>query len=517
MTGGLIQLVARGPQDMFLTEKPQITFFKVVYRRHTNFSIEQVPQSFLSSPNFGKKVSCHIQRSGDLIGDIFIVLTLPQIPQLYNTNGTIDTLTRFAWIRKIGYGIINQIEIEIGGQLIDRHYGEWLNIWSELNRRDSDVNNMIGNVPELYNFSNTKNEYKLFIPLQFWFCGTSGLALPILCLQYNDVKLNLELSDVNDCYLISPTHYITMENDLVNFTKDEYITQTIGTNVAIGRFSYFDNVTKRLYYTQISNDKFLAINDSNFYNYTSSQQTTLISKYSIVGQTSNYSACPTINISDTTVVPVAYTYNTYKNIRVSNCFLLVDYIFLDEDERLKFYKANHEYIIEQLIYTGETSLDGVNRSVKTGLENPCKLMVWTTQLEYIQTNNDRFNYTDSPIYVNDKQIGNSIMKNAIILFNGHSRVEMRDNLYYNYAQPLQYFKYTQSNGIFIYSFGLDPSKNQPAGSCNMSKIDNIQISVQLANITPQISQTNTVKFRCYGLVVNVFRVISGLGGVVFTN
>lgn len=516
MTGGIIQLAARGAQDMFLTENPQITFFKVVYRRHTNFSIEQVPQTFLSTPNFGKRVSCHIQRTGDLIGDMYIVVTLPKIPQLYNTNGTIDNITRFAWIRKIGYGIIKQVEIEIGGQLIDRHYGEWLNIWAELNSRNSDVDNIIGNVEQLYNFTSTKNEYKLFIPLKFWFCGISGMALPILCLQYNDVKINLELSDLSACHLISPTHYIELDNNIVNFVKDEYIVQTIDSTINIGRFSHFDLVTKRLYYVKISNSPFQALNDSNFNTYSTTQQTTLINKYSLVGQTSGYMACPFINTStSTTYNSVAYTYNTHTNIRIKECFLLVDYIFLDEEERLKFYKANHEYIIEQLIYTGETSLDGVNRSVRVGLANPCKLMIWVTQLAYLQntTNNDFYNYTNSPIYVDNSQKGDSLIKNATILFNGHSRMEQRDEIYYNCVQSQQYFKYNLTKGICLYSYGIDPSKKQPSGTCNMSKIDNIQISMQLTN---DVSINNPVKFRCYGLVNNVLRIISGLGGIVFT-
>jgi len=520
MTGGLIQLAARGPQDMFLTEDPQITFFKVVYRRHTNYSIEPIPQTFLATPNFGKKVSCHIQRNGDLIKDIFVVIVLPRIPQIFNANGTIDTLTRFAWIRKIGYGIIKEVELEIGGQSIDKHYGEWLNIWAELvGMKDRDIDAAIGNVPQLFNFSHEKGEYKLYIPLQFWFCRTAGLALPILCLQYNDVKIHLELSDLDKCYLVSPTHYITMENDLVNFIEDEYITQTIDNYVAVGKFSHYDPIEKKLYYIKISNNSFMAINNSNFYGstYTDTDRTNIINKYSITGQTSIYSACPTINTSITsTIVSIAHTYNTYKNIRIKDCFLLVNYIFLDEDERLKFYKANHEYLIEQLIYVGETSLDGVNRNVRIGLANPCKLIVWTTQLQYLQgtNNNDWFNYTDSPYYLNNKQTGSSLIKESTILFNGHARMQMRDELYYNCTQPLQYFKYNPTKGINIYSFAITPDQKQPSGSCNMSKIDNIQINLKLSDI---VNINNPVKFKGYGVVVNVFRVVSGLGGIVFTS
>jgi hypothetical protein len=519
MAGGLVQLVARGVEDMFLTDNPQITFFKVVYRRHTNFSIEQIPQKFTHTPNFGKRVSCIISREGDLISNITLVIKLPEIPQIRNTDGSIDTLTKFAWIRKIGFGIIKEVEVEIGGQTIDKHYGAWLNIWSELTgQRNEDIYKSIGNVPELFNYSSQKQEYTLYVPLQFWFCRSSNLALPIMCLQYNDVKINLELSDLETCYTTSPTHYIEIQNDLVNFQSFEYIYQTIDDYYAFGIFSHYDMITKRLYYIKISSNSLIAINDQNFYDnnyYSDEQRQTMKDKYAIHGYTSHYATETYINTTSTTVSSVAYTQNTFNNIRIADCFLLIDYMFLDDEERIKFYKSEHEYIFEQLIYIGSTSLDGVNRSVKIGLINPCKLMVWTTQFDYLLNNrvNDLFNYTDSYIYVNDKQIGNGIIQNSTILFNGRDRMSIQDDIYYNCVQPYQYFKKAPDNGINIFSFGLDPISIQPSGSCNTSKIDNIQIQLKLSN---QVSINNTSTFKCYGLTSNIFRIVSGIGGVVFT-
>jgi len=517
MTGGLMQLVAYGEQDIFLTQNPQITFFKVVYRRHTNFSVEQIPQIFRHTPNFGKKVSCVLSKSGDLISNICLAITLPKIPQIFNTDGSIDNLTKFAWIRKIGYGIIKEIEIEIGGQSIDKHYGEWLNIWAELNNNPSDLNKAIGNVSDLYSYSSEKQEYQLFIPLQFWFCRKSSLALPIMCLQYNDVKINLELADVSTCYTVSPTNYIVIKNDLVNFKPYEYIYQTVGTITSTGIFSHFDPVTKRLYYIKISSTPLVAINDENFYNYSTIQQQSLIDEYAIHGYTSNYAADAYINTLTTAVSSISYTYNTFKNIRITNCFLLIDYIFLDDEERIKFYKVEHEYLIDQLIYVGATTLDGVNRNVKIGLINPCKFIVWTSQFNYLinQNINDLFNYTDSHIYnSSNKQIGDSIIKSATILLNGRDRMSRQDEIYYNCIQPLQCFDYAPDIGINVYSFGLFPSQPQPSGACNMSKIDNMQISLTLSS---RVSLSNTVTFKCYGLTTNIFRIVSGIGGIVFTN
>jgi hypothetical protein len=310
-----------------------------------------------------------------------------------------------------------------------------------------------------------------------------------------------------------------MQNDLVNFQQDEYITQTINSNtVAIGRFSSFDPITKRLYYTRITNNMLQVINNTNFFGstYSDADRATMINEYSIIGNKSGYSACPKINTESTSIYSVAYTTTGYDTLSITDCFLLVGYIYLDDEERLKFYKAKHEYIIEQLIYTGEQSLDGVNRSVRVGLSNPCKLMAWTTHLNYLSTtyNNDIFNYTDSPIYENNTQVGESIIREATILFNGHPRMQMRDEIYYNCVQPWQYFRYNPPKGINIYSYSILPDRLQPSGACNMSKIDNIQINLKLSN---DVSVSNPVKFKCYGLVYNVLRVISGVGGVVFTN
>jgi hypothetical protein len=518
MTGGLMQLVAYGEQDIFLTQDPQITFFKVVYRRHTNFSVEQIPQTFTHTPNFGKRVSCIVSKSGDLIGNMFLMITLPAIPQIFNTNGSIDNLTKFAWIRKIGFGIINEIEIEIGGQSIDKHYGEWLNIWADLaGQKDADLNKAIGNIPELYSYSSEKKEYVLYVPLQFWFCRASGLALPIMCLQYNDVKVNLELSDVSSCHTVSPTHYIQIQNDIVNFTQYEYISQVFNGYKAHGIFSHFDIITKRLYYVKISTNPLVAINDQNFETYTEDQKQALIDKYAIVGSISGYTASAYVNINPIAVISNAYSYNTFKNIRISKCLLLINYIFLDEDERTKFYKTKHEYLIDQLIYTGATSLDGANRYVKLGIINPCKLIVWTVQMNYLLNNNvnDLFNYTDSYAYnESGEQLGASITRSATILFNGRSRMATQDEIYYNCVQPMQYFKHAPKTGINIYSFCLMPDKVQPSGACNMSKVDNIQINLKLSDI---VSVGDTAVFKCFGLTSNIFRIVSGIGGVVFTN
>ena len=202
MGGGLLQLVAYGAQDVYLTGNPQITFFKVVYRRHTNFSIESIKQTFTGTPEFGLSVPCTIQRSGDLISRMYLETTLPSVNISYGvTTGT--TYKAFRWLNWIGHVLIKNTELSIGGSKIDKHYGEWLHIWNELTQESGKASGyaeMVGNVPQLTQIysSNTSatacetGTYKLFIPLQFWFCRNPGLAIPLIALQYHDVVVNIE-------------------------------------------------------------------------------------------------------------------------------------------------------------------------------------------------------------------------------------------------------------------------------------------------------------------------------------
>jgi len=131
MTGGLIQLMALGNEDLYLTSDPQITFFKMVYKRHTNFSVESVPQNFNSKPDFGKKITCTLGKNADLISQIYLVVTLPQI-NYFQESVDLPNLNNCAWIQNIGWNIIKSVEIEIGGYIIDKHYGDWLYIYTEL-------------------------------------------------------------------------------------------------------------------------------------------------------------------------------------------------------------------------------------------------------------------------------------------------------------------------------------------------------------------------------------------------
>ena len=192
MGGGLMQLVAYGAQDIYLTGNPQITFFKVVYRRHTNFSMECIEQVFSGTPDFGRKAMCTVTRNGDLVTRMYLKVDLPALG-----DGT-------CWVRRVGYAMIKHVEVEIGGTRIDKHYGEWLDIWGELNvkkdHRDA-YDAMVGNTYTSDDAdpadSAVESPVTLYVPLRFWFNRNPGLALPLIALQYHEVKLHWNLKNPN--------------------------------------------------------------------------------------------------------------------------------------------------------------------------------------------------------------------------------------------------------------------------------------------------------------------------------
>jgi hypothetical protein len=199
MSGGLIQLAAYGQQDIYINGNPQITFFKIIYRRHTNFSIESIEQVFATEADFGRIVSANITRgNGDLINRIYLQVTLPALKQYTELSGS----NWVGYVNSIGHNLIKRVDLEIGGQLIERHYSEWLEIWSELTLSESkrrDFNEMIGKYDTDASLkTNALAERTYYIPLQFWFCRNPGLALPLIALTQHEVKIKIEFRPITE-------------------------------------------------------------------------------------------------------------------------------------------------------------------------------------------------------------------------------------------------------------------------------------------------------------------------------
>jgi len=201
MGGGLLQLVAYGAQDVYLTGNPQITFFKVVYRRHTNFAMEAIQQTFSGIASYGNTVTCQISRNGDLINRAYLQVDLPTL------SGSDK------YVNYLGLRLLKSVTIEIGGQQIDKHYSDWLYIWNELSLprgKRAAWELMVGADQDLI----TSTATSLYIPLEFWFCRNIGLALPLIALQYHEVKLKIEFEAQNNCiYQLSGTSTIPSSDE----------------------------------------------------------------------------------------------------------------------------------------------------------------------------------------------------------------------------------------------------------------------------------------------------------------
>ena len=547
-----MQLVAYGAQDVYLTGNPQITFWKVTYRRYTNFAIESIEQTFNGQADFGRRVQCTISRNGDLAYRTYLQVTLPEINQ--NMSGNSSSVYA-RWLDFPGEQLIAQVEVEIGGQRIDRQYGDWMHIWNQLTmtaEQERGYFKMIGNTTQLTFITdplfadvdgpcdssaprqvcaprNALPETTLYIPLQFWFCTNPGLALPLIALQYHEVKINLDIRPIDECLWA---------------------------------------VTK------------------------------------LVCDTDTNKA-----------VPAAVAYN--QSLVAAS--LYVDYVFLDTDERRRFAQNPHEYLITQLQFTGDESVGSSSNKIKLNFNHPVKELIWVVQpdqnVDYCSSlvcdallfkvlGAQPFNYTDaidalpnaihafggpnsvgkSDDYTNAfinqqglfqdpgamdvkhtgywttggtalggaemdngetmgdvslfaQQMGSQVsdagtfvltegsvdmhcwglnpVVTAKLQLNGQDRFSEREGTYFSWVQPFQAHTRCPDEGINVYSFALRPEEHQPSGTCNFSRIDNATLQLVLSNAT--VEGTKTAKVRVYATNYNVLRIMSGMGGLAYSN
>ncbi len=542
MGGALMQLVAYGAQDVFLTGNPEITFWKVSYRRHTNFAMESIEQTFNGQADFGRRVSCTISRNGDLAYRTYVQVTLPEINQGMGAAGTGPVYAR--WLDYPGEQLIALVEVEIGGQRIDRQYGDWMHIWNQLtlsSEQQAGYYKMIGHTTQLTYlcdpaFADINGpcaatggpsqvcaprkalpETTLYIPLLFWFCRNPGLALPLVALQYHEVKINIDFRPIGECLW----------------------------------------AVKSLSATG-----------------TDSQAVTTAYQQSLVAAS-----------------------------------IYVDFIFLDTDERRKMAQNPHEYLIEQLQYTGDESVGSSSNKIKINFNHPCKELIWVVQPDanvdycnaleagstlYKVLGPQPFNYTDAidalppsiavfggqaetsgaQAFISgsvfqmpgalDGLVSNGVatglnnlagwdhnvfdaaagstnngslvsdagtfvlaetalnmhcwgenpVVTAKLQLNGQDRISEREGSYFDVVQPFQHHTRAPDTGINVYSFALRPEEHQPSGTCNFSRIDNATLQLVLSSGT--VVGTNTAKVRVYAYSYNVLRVMAGMCGVAYS-
>jgi len=469
----------------------------------------------------------------------------------------------WGYVRRLGHAMVESCKVEIGGSKIDEHYGDWLNVWYELTHKSGQERGyakMIGDINELTNIDNTAlKAYQMYVPLQFWFNRNNGLALPLIALQYHDVRVTLKFRDFSGC---------------VNYAGTSASSAPSGTGL------------------------------------------------------------------------------------MSDSYLLIDYVYLDSEERKRFAQASHEYLIEQLQFTGSESLTAATAKYRLNFNHPCKYLVWVPHLERHVTRqnwvawaagsttwkeaSDRFarvlyaatrtgagmnvaavqvqNTTGAASVIGDVieitdrlglsasvtallskievkfvvvtggvangaalTVGTSaaeLLNNTVVVrnnltpedwsnristlvtggaveavlnqyslsvvdhfnygnfvdgtdnpvysaklqLNGHDRFQDRDGHYFNYVQPSQHFSNTPVDGVNVYSFALKAEDHQPTGTCNFSRIDNATLQVQTGlynntstNYSEYLGSSSASFINIYTQNYNVLRVMSGMAGTAYSN
>ena len=631
MAGGILQLTIHGSQDTFLIGNPQITYFKIVYRRHTNFAMEPIRQDFTGTTqqalNTDTLYKCKISRVADLMNDIYFVFTIPDIYSEsiplneFDSTSTIEDENKsyeFQWIKNLGNSVIDYVSITIGGSLIDIHYGEWLTIWSELtlsNNKKDNYYKLIGNIPELYDpakanngsqqlrfnnipldgpfswvsppgfvptgptkqlynndtqeykYINTQNNWfylpksfpqglgdprapnelpwwyktprdktlypganlsdsnsnissvpsilgrKIYVPLHFWFCKNTGLALPLIALQYHEIEIQINLKKIYDWYTI-----ITRVKNIPNVRNPPWQSDLK---------NYIDEIT--------------------------GDNTNKYPLWRIRTRPSGFLSDKNIDIYQ--FLKNSLSVNNSDLLWEMDPHLLINFIYLDDKERKKFALMNHEYLIEQVQTQNFSGLYS-NESLLLLFQHPVKELIWTFSRDDKQQTNQWNNYTNwrnievSPwnlSWYND-EFGNyingynyqyptinpnniqhykkNIMEESNLIFNGEERFSNQDFIYFNYLQPYKYHNGTSNNidGIYNYSFSFDPENHQPSGTCNFSRINKVHLRTKL--LTPPdsdfIGSTN-MKFdylyncNIYAINYNVLKIMGGIGALSFSN
>jgi len=556
MGGGLIQLVAYGAQDMFLTGNPQITFFKSVYRRHTNFSIESIKQSLTGTTDFKGKLEGTISRNGDLIHRMYLQMKLPQIDL---TDGLSDDYyIAFRWLNWIGHVLIKNVSVTIGGQEIDKHTGEWLHLWNELTQKSEKAEayaEMVGNVPRLTQIHSAYKatgvtrtpcvieDYKLYVPLQFWFNRHIGLALPMIALQYHDVTINIELEELENCIWAtlqnSSSNYATKTGAAVFADSNTTTTPTLDSVELYVDYIFLDTAERKRF-AQVAHEYLIER--------VQNKSTTTI-------QSNNNQATLSLKSLSHPVKEIVWVIQ-------ANSFIDGEYTQSRAGRQYFNYTDSFDY--SNFTGTPETYWGpgmkggrspqnlwyGLPTVKVEGLLNQSNAFANSTTgvTDATAGYNDVSDYTPSTGAVNTYEnrymedlvgpalaqpvVGNStglwsatsnnlpILDNgknptatAKLVLNGNDRFSQRDGFYFNVVQPYECHTGQCAPGINVYSFSLKPEDYQPSGTCNFSRIDNADLEVTLStNI-----QNFTSKARVYALSYNILRVMSGMGGLAYSS
>ena len=489
MGGGLMQLVAHGAQDVYLTGDPQITYFKVVYRRHTNFSMESIQQQFNTTPTPGQKTSCIVSRNGDLIGAMWLEFKLNR----GNNNN-------------LGFAsYINQVSIEIGGQKIDTHYGRWLDIWDDLTtdaNKDEAMLTMLGNPSSQY-------------PRKEGAAAETAAAT---------VDFTTSSGGANDGNVIKITGSGAHAGNVIvtsdYYNSDSIVTISPATN-ADGKTIMIEGTSHNTF-TLSAESGNLTLQNGTLYTVTITDQ------LEIINGTAPTTTTISANMGDCfALLPLSFWFNRnvglalplialqYHEIKLNidfadttvwtsttGCRLWIDYIFLDSEERKRFAQMSHEYLIDQVQREQFDVGNDQTKRLDINFNHPVKELVWVAENTAGQRQVD--------------------ITQVQLKLNGHDRFYPRCGEYFRLQQPYQFHSTVPpAEDIYVYSFALRPEEHQPSGTCNFSRIDSCQMTITRNGRTTQGTAPGSTplsnKVYLYGINYNVLRVASGMAGLAYSN
>lgn len=560
MGGGLMQLVAYGAQDVYLTGNPKITFFKIVYRRHTNFSVEPIEGTFSGTTDFGRSgCTCTVARNGDLITKVYLKTTVT-----LKKNGN-----KAAFIRRLGHFMMKNYNIQIGGTKIDQITGDWQNIWWELqdSHHDRGYDKMIGNVPEMTELNDQDVEYTMYIPLCFWFNRNNGLALPLIALQYHDVRINVEFSAAKDMVvtqgevnsdgwsasikdaqlLIDYVYLDSEERKRFAQSSHEYLIEQLQSSYD----ESIDGAAKKIALNFNHPCKFLAWTIK-MGKYTSGQQYLAYHPTDVDRMKKNAAellfllalkikkvesgGTVTWGIESEGDKYAFYTWNTnteigkYMDSIKSNVLAVTASktgdldLDTDNDPGNDAWKLSSHFATDPLSQVEflDESWKNIPLSILSSNIDSLKAQMGTNY------NSDVFNLLKDKYFVNVRMWDNygvfidgshNPIDTSTLLLNGQERFKAREGAYFNYVQPYQHFTHTPADGINVYSFALNPQEHQPSGTCNFSRIDNANLGVTVsqanAKVLTETGETSNINVNT--LNYNVLRIMGGMGGLAYSN
>lgn len=552
MPGGLIQIVAYGAQDLYLTGIPEITFFKYIYKRYTNFATEFIELNFDGEKNFGQDISCNIPKDGDLINQMILKITLPEVtlPKNTNNSSTIsDNLEDMNEKETIYLNFNNFIKyiyesIKIAENGI-------ANINENFYTINSNINTYLDSVPD---FLIRKNYVDTTINTSFDIVSHLNSINTLLINEYekkNKLKqlidsyttLSISFSkNLYDQYLESKKIYDNSLNNNYNFSWIEDLPWNIisesqleiGGNVIDRQYSQWLNIWHHLFETNCKKLDINKLHSKSSISYIYDNRTKPSFEIFIPLK---FFFCRFIGLS-LPLVSIRYqsvmlqikiqslkkliktnytTTNIESLISIKDIKLLTSYIFLDQDERSKFAESRHEYLIEQVSFQRYLFNKSDEINVDLQLSNPVKYYAFNLQnKQFIESNNTFSSYGVQTLNGSTLTNSGATITESNLELNGIERLKFMDEKFYNLVTPYEFLKNSSVDGLYFYSFSLNPSDIQPSGSCNFSRLDRKRLNIKLSDsFLNTINNTDLIIVNFVSVNYNILKFSNGLCSLTF--